>query len=196
MPEMDGFAATAKIRELEADGRRTPIIAMTASAMKGDRERCLAAGMDDYVAKPVSPESLDEVLRRWVSPEAPRTPSPAADEDGPVDQAVLDQLLAIDEGGGLLSEVIDTFLRLAPGKLSALARAAKRKDPGGLERAAHSFLGSCANLGARRMAAICAGLETAARAGSTNGGVAQVEQLKAEFVLVKAALTRRRERVS
>jgi HPt (histidine-containing phosphotransfer) domain-containing protein len=173
---------------------------MTASAMKGDRERCLAAGMDDYVAKPVSPESLDEALRRWVSlPQAPQALPPrraddGAVEDGAVDDAVLDQLLAIDEGGGLLTEVIDTFLRIAPVRLATLARTAERKDAAGLERAAHSFLGSCANLGARRMAEICGAMEIAARAG--DGALGHVDRLKAEYVGVKKALTGRKERVS
>ena len=197
MPEMDGFAATALIREREGAARRTPIIAMTASAMKGDRERCLAAGMDDYVAKPVSPESLDEALRRWVSLSPPSpAPSLRPADDGAMDDAVLDQLLAIDEGGRLLTEVIDTFLRIAPVRLATLARTAERKDAPGLERAAHSFLGSCANLGARRMAEICAGLEVAARGGSTDGATGQVDRLKAEYVGVKKALTSRKERVS
>src|SRR5262249_42086860 len=70
MPEMDGFEATARIREREGDGRRIPIVAMTASAMKGDREKCLAAGMDDYVAKPIGPETLLAVLTRWVPSES------------------------------------------------------------------------------------------------------------------------------
>ena len=73
MPEMDGYAASAAIREQEPDGRHTPIIAMTASAMQGDRERCLAAGMDDYITKPVRQADLATALARWTGrpPEEP-----------------------------------------------------------------------------------------------------------------------------
>jgi CheY-like chemotaxis protein len=195
MPVMDGFEATARIREREGEARHTPIIAMTASAMPGDRERCLLAGMDDYVSKPVSPESLDKALSRFVPKVAPDVPS-ALKLQGPLDGSVLDQLLAIDEDGALLVEVIDTFLRIAPVRLSSLARAASKKDAGALERAAHSFLGSCANLGAARMAEICAALETRARAGSADRAVALVEDLQAEYTRVKPALEERRERIS
>lgn len=68
MPEMDGLAATAMIREREGDAHRIPIIAVTASAMKGDKERCLAAGMDDYLAKPLEQDDLMAILERWSRP--------------------------------------------------------------------------------------------------------------------------------
>jgi two-component system, sensor histidine kinase and response regulator len=81
MPEMDGFAATAAIRQREASmGRHVPIIAMTANAMQGDREECLAAGMDDYVSKPVSFDSLVAMLRKWAPPQADRPAGGSGDD--------------------------------------------------------------------------------------------------------------------
>ncbi len=88
------------------------------------RARLRQTAMEDYASKPVSPEDLDEVLRRWVAgPAAAAAPTPAKG-DGPVDESVLDQLVAIEEGGSLHIEVIDTFLRVAPVRLAALTKAA------------------------------------------------------------------------
>ena len=83
MPEMDGFEATAEIRRREAGGDRTPIIALTANAMKGDRERCLDAGMDDYVSKPIRPNDLAQALERW-SRTRESSPAPVAVPSEPV----------------------------------------------------------------------------------------------------------------
>jgi CheY-like chemotaxis protein len=81
MPEMDGFAATAAIRQRESStGRHVPIIAMTANAMQGDREDCLAAGMDDYVSKPVTFETLVAMLRKWAPPQSDRPVGGSSDD--------------------------------------------------------------------------------------------------------------------
>ncbi|HXB56470.1 MAG TPA: response regulator [Vicinamibacteria bacterium] len=194
MPEMDGFQATARIRERQGAGPRTPIIAMTASAMKGDRERCLAAGMDDYVSKPVDPEALAAILQRWVAREgvpAGAQEEPVADAPrsvAPVDEAVLATLWAIDGDGSLLREVIDTFLRIAPLRLAGLRKAGQKGDAPSLERLAHSFLGSCGNLGARQMAALCGRLEDLGRSGAAAGAPPLVTALESEYAVVRQAL--------
>ena len=82
MPEIDGYQATAEIRRIEGEARHTPIIAMTAGAMEGDRAQCLAAGMDDYIAKPVKPQNLGAALSRWNSRGA-RIPTDAPNTSPP-----------------------------------------------------------------------------------------------------------------
>jgi two-component system, sensor histidine kinase and response regulator len=194
MPEMDGFEATARIRESEGGGRRTPIVAMTASAMKGDREKCLAAGMDDYVAKPIGPDSLQAVLSRWVEAESQAGGEEAA--AAPLDASMIENLRAIDGDGTLLVELIDTFNRIAPLRLAALSKASAQASAVTLERTAHSFLGSCANLGARFMADICARLELMGRAGSTTGARELIQSLEEEYGVVQEALLEEKRRLT
>ena len=193
MPTLDGFEATRRIREDEGDERHTPIIAMTASAMKGDRERCLEAGMDDYVSKPVTPESLEAVLKRWIKAPSPGSqalspaePPPSSAEEL-LDETVVESLMSVDEDGTLMDEVVATFLRIAPARLTALRKAAKG-NAAQLERAAHSFFGSCGNLGCRRMADLCAKLEVLGRSGSTEGAPEMVRALGVELDAVRPHL--------
>jgi PAS domain S-box-containing protein len=192
MPELDGYEATRRIREAEGSGRRVPIIAMTASAMKGDRERCLEAGMDDYISKPVTPEELARVLQRWVSPHAPAVEAAEAARAGPVagdllDGTIVESLMSVDEDGSLMDELVATYKRIAPVRIAALRKAAKG-NAADLERTAHSFLGSCGNLGCRRMADLCARLEVLGRSGSTEGAAELVQALEAEYAAVKPQL--------
>ena len=192
MPGMDGFEATRRIREREreAGGPRLPIIAMTASAMKGDREKCLEAGMDDYVSKPVTPEALEAVLRRWVgapAASAEKAAAAATVSGGLLDEAIVGSLMSVDDDGSLMDEVVATFLKIAPVRLGAIRRAA-RDNAAQLERTAHSFLGSCGNLGCRRMADLCARLEVLGRSGSTEGAPDLARALEEEYAAVKPHL--------
>ncbi len=191
MPGMDGYEATRRIRQRETRGaRRVPIIAMTASAMKGDREKCIDAGMDDYVSKPVTPEALAAVLRKWVgapSAAAERAAAAPAGDGQLLDEAIVQNLMSVDDDGTLMDEIVATFLRIAPARLTAIKKAAKG-NAAGLEREAHSFLGSCGNIGARRMAELCARLEVLGRSGSTEGAAEIAGTLEQELALVRPEL--------
>jgi len=190
MPGMDGYQATRRIREREAGGPRIPIVAMTASAMKGDREKCLAAGMDDYVSKPVTPGELEAVLAKWVPPAkaAPAAVAAAPGGEDELDETIVRSLMSVDDDGTLMDELVATFVRIAPVRIGAIRKASRAGDAAALERAAHSFLGSCGNLGCRRMAELCARLEVLGRTGSTEGAAETVAEIEEAYAAVKPAL--------
>jgi two-component system sensor histidine kinase/response regulator len=201
MPEMDGYEATAAIRQREAhSGCHVPIIAMTANAMQGDRERCLAAGMDDYVSKPVQSTELVGVLQKWpschnsVAPAAPLTdsrPVPAAQALPPaLDAAAFTALKALsdDEDPTFVLSLIAAFLQDTPVHLDALQQVAKAADATTLERAAHTLKASSASIGACGMAGLCQELQRLGQAGSNSGALTLVAQLVYEFDRVRQAL--------
>lgn len=196
MPEMDGFQATLELRRIEGDGRRTPVVAMTAGVLAEDRERCRAAGMDDFVAKPIDLDTLAGVLARWVgAPADPPVPSAELDA-GPqveaVDVARLTQLRGIGaaDGWGILPAVIGAFLDGLPVQREAVRYAAQSGDGTALHKAAHRLRGAAANLGAIPLASVCAELETRGREGSRLDSVDDLlDQLEQELTRSSSALT-------
>ena len=201
MPEMDGHEATAEIRRREGAGRRTPIIALTANAMRGDRERALAAGMDDYVIKPVKREDLEAVLKRWVSPqESPKPDAVAAtagpdrsapgEEDAPLDEGVLTALRRLQEEGepDILEKLVGFFVGDARLQIAALRERVEAGEAREVERIAHALKGGSGSLGATRMAAICSALEDAGASSDLRAAPELLERLEGEFGRASAAL--------
>ena len=193
MPETDGFEATRIIRALEGE-RHTPIIALTASAMRGDRERCLAAGMDDYVSKPVSPEQLEAVLRRWIPDTgAPPVAVPMRPEDwisratGAVDWDVLAELLAMTRPE-FVRELLSLFLRDSRAILAELQRARAKGDLTAWRQMVHKLRGSCATIGARTMVGLTTEMEELDEGGLVARGEELLATLEAEFAAVRKAL--------
>jgi two-component system sensor histidine kinase/response regulator len=181
MPEMDGFQATAILRERErATGRHLPIIAMTAYAMTGDRERCLEAGMDGYVSKPVRPDELYAVIA-GLSPSA-AVSSPNGQANGTRD--VVDwnaALLNVGRDADLLRELIDVFRNECPRWLADLRDGLSRGEPERVKAAAHPLKGSLATFAARPACDAARKLETMGRDGRLTDGPQTLKQLEHEL---------------
>jgi len=194
MPEMDGYAATAEIRRLEGSEAHTPIIAMTAAAMEGDRENCLAAGMDDYLTKPVRLETVAAVLERWVSRAQPAPPLIEAEMTAPLpeplDHSQIELLRSLDDGdGAVLGEIIEEFLHQTAQARGTLVRGVGEGDPAALQAAAHTLRGASANVGAAALAAVCAEMEAQSRAAHLDDAAHLIERFDAEFARARQALT-------
>jgi len=163
MPHVDGYEATGRIRAQEGEGERLPVIAMTAHAMAGDRERCLAAGMDDYMSKPLRPEVLDAVLERWLglapgAEEGPAAPVVAEAVDALIDEARMRTFR--DDYPDIVDQLVELFVRSTPPLIEEIRAALDGADGDELKRTAHKLKGSCQNIGATFMATLCKTLET------------------------------------
>ncbi|WP_049418003.1 ATP-binding protein [Stenotrophomonas maltophilia] len=221
MPVLDGYAAPRRWRaeEVENGRPRLPIIAMTANAMAGDRERCLQAGMDDYLSKPIARATLHALLQRWgggktASPARPsiepsharltadsrRAPSAEhgsalQDDDsrvGSKPQPVLDRDV-LDELHAVIGEsaiqIVSVFLEDAPAMVQQLQQAAQNGDEPRLQAVAHSLKSSSANVGALSLSSVAQRIEHEARSGSLQRPAVAVALLVAEFARARVALT-------
>jgi CheY-like chemotaxis protein/HPt (histidine-containing phosphotransfer) domain-containing protein len=190
MPEMDGYEAARRIREREQSRTppgHVPIIAITANAMQGDRDRCLAAGMDDYITKPIRPETLKSTLERWVpsyrpvqpaDPEGQR-PNPIPNTGAPAD---MDRLLEFsDHDEASLRELLTLYLTQTREQLDRIRAAIQGNAPRNVERLAHSCAGSSATCGMHPILAPLRALELLAGTGRLEGALPLHNQISGEF---------------
>jgi CheY-like chemotaxis protein len=187
MPRMDGYDATRRIRRQEGTGQHVPIIAMTAAALEGERQKCLEAGMDDFLTKPIEPDRLDAALNHWLSAvgEGPTNGDETALVDGTEQRAtVLDpaRLAVLAEMGSGASSIVDkavtNFISGASEALAEITTAVRRHDAGRLRSSSHRLKGSALNLGATAVAQLCLELELLGDAGDTSHAAALVGELE------------------
>jgi CheY-like chemotaxis protein len=192
MPVMDGLTATAEIRrrELRLGGPRVPIIALTANAMEGDRERCLAAGMDDFLSKPFTRQQLAGLLKRCLTqrmPQEPRRPDIA--RIPLIDMGVLRNIAALARPA-LLNSLIDLYLLHSPLLLAAVESAAAGVQPAALAEALHGLKSSTSNLGGARLASAAKECEVLLREGGIARAAPLVQRIRREHQEFCAALIR------
>jgi PAS domain S-box-containing protein len=198
MPEMDGLEATAALREKETTtGRHQPVIAMTALVMKGDRERCLAAGMDGYLTKPIRPRELDEVLEEYI---ARKNPNGIAHESvakellqaahtsvpEPIDGREL--LERVGDDREFLTELANLFREDGPKQLARIKAALQNKDSAEVLRCAHSLRGTLSNLAARPAVELAAEIEQKGKSDDLQGAEFALHRLDLELARVLDAL--------
>ena len=187
MPEMDGFEATAAIRSLEAEtGGHLPILAMTAHAMRGDRERCLAKGMDGYISKPIHADALYAAVEGMAAEEGTRR---SADADG----TPFDSRVALEQAGGsveTLREIVQIFSEEAPKLRATLTQALEAGDAPALQRAAHALKGSLAAFAASGAVGLAQRLERLASAGDLARARESWDELERELARLDVALGR------
>ncbi len=201
MPEMDGYEATGRIRALRGTKSKTPIVAMTADVREGDSDRCFAAGMDDYLPKPIRLDSLRKVLEHWLcqaddsagletqEPAAIAVPAAESDpvsEGEALDGNVLRELQ--EDVGEAFPRLVSVFLEDTPEHLASLRDAVWERDQQWVAESAHTIKGSARNLGATRLGEICFQLEEMGRSGALDRAEELLHSLDAEYEQVKEAL--------
>jgi two-component system, sensor histidine kinase and response regulator len=181
MPELDGYATTAEIRRREGKGKHIPIIAMTANALPEDREKCLAAGMDDHLAKPVQARAMLRALERC-------TTNAEEENTEPLPPATNLQSIVGAGMGDIIPRLIEIFLETAPLDIEKAVAAVRSAQATDLEEAAHKLKGSCGNLGAARLRDLCQQLEKLGRDGSLQNAPELLAAAEEEFARVRTEL--------
>jgi two-component system sensor histidine kinase/response regulator len=189
MPEKDGLTATAELRKRElGTGLHTPVVAMTALAMKGDKERCLEAGMDGYISKPVRPPELDSVLEGYISLRNNATPEPkkAAEVDACVNEEEL--LQRVDGDRAFLAEIAEIFRGDYPKQIRILQESIQAGDSERTRHTAHALKGALSNLSAERATALATSLEGTGGAGNPSDAPRLLAELEKELYRVDRRL--------
>lgn len=200
MPELDGYSATEQIRnyEQQTETPHIPVVALTAHVMSGDRQRCIAAGMDDYLSKPLQQEQLRAVIEQWVvvsgSPQESVAYRPHSvgmpDHTDRFDASIFDKYQKLQKPNkpNIIAEIINSFLKAAPSMLQSIRHAVQNQDAESLWKAAHTMKSGNSTVGALRMAEICLDLERLGRGGSSTGSDDLLSLLEKEFLYVKKQL--------
>lgn len=196
MPEMDGYEATAEIRRREGPDKHTPIVAMTAHALDGDREKCIAAGMDDYLSKPVKVEELAALLQRHFAVDENESGSDINAEVGvpPVDLQQLHE--ALGDEPGELHEILDLYLGQIPESLDQLRDAITRGDNREVDLIAHNCAGTSANCGVVALVFPFRELERMGREGCLEDAASVLHRARTEFAAVREFLDTHLEKVA
>ena len=202
MPEMDGLEAARLILSIVPRDERPVIIAVTADALEGDREKCMQAGMDDYITKPIRIADIEGVLQRWSSKAAGRTLQEPRFSELPTDEelerAMAERIrqLGLETDPDFVVELIDSYAPLFRNQSRAIDEACAKRDDAKLRHAAHSLKGASLNIGAKHLAAICKSMEDSAEQGDIDSAAKLIPPLKLVIERTSSALGMIKTRVS
>ena len=198
MPELDGYSTTEEIRRKEqiSHAPHLPVIALTANALTGDREKCFASGMDGYLSKPFSQAQITGLLAQWLPVSDSETSAQktlnSQHSDPAIDEKVLENIRSLSGEGNenLLSQIVEIFINDTPQQIDNLHHALTQKESHKVKTIAHSLKSGCANLGAMRLSSLFKDLEIQATENNLDNMMPAIEQIRREYVQVKDYLAK------